>query len=112
MPNKQGADSPSAKPNNQSPSPRPNSTFPNQSVVAQGRQDNPSQESGNSSEIAKELHWVHHATFWTQVGLGLIAICALWIYHKQLCALIDSNRINRSALESVQRAFVYSHATR
>jgi hypothetical protein len=32
----------------------------------------------------KEVHWIQHATFWSQVVLGLIGLGALLIYHGQL----------------------------
>jgi hypothetical protein len=42
------------------------------------------QNTEGDGQIVKELHWVHHATFWTQVGLGIIGITALFIYGCQL----------------------------
>jgi hypothetical protein len=43
----------------------------------------------NSSAInpKQKVHWITHATFWSQVGLGLIGIAALWIYHCQLTTM-------------------------
>ncbi len=38
-------------------------------------------------QLAKDVHWTTHATFWSQVGLGLIGVVALWIYHGQLTAM-------------------------
>ena len=34
---------------------------------------------GVSEQLATDVHWVTHATFWSQIGLGLIGIVALVI---------------------------------
>ena len=38
----------------------------------------------NTDNLCQEVHWVHRATFWSQVGLGVIGIAALIIYGCQL----------------------------
>jgi len=42
---------------------------------------------GNDNELATEVHWIQHATFWSQIGLGVIGIAALCIYYGQLCEM-------------------------
>jgi hypothetical protein len=38
-------------------------------------------------QLEKDVHWTTHATLWSQVGLALIGLVALWIYHGQLTAM-------------------------
>ena len=45
------------------------------------------QETADTANLAKEVHWIQHATFWSQVGLGLIGIVALCIYHGRLTVM-------------------------
>ena len=51
-----------------------------QSVDAAGHD----QLNDSTKELADEIHWVHRATFWLQLGLGVIGIVALCIYYGQL----------------------------
>jgi hypothetical protein len=59
---------------------------------------NPAQHPNNTNELAKEVHWIQHATFWSQIGLGLIGIAALWIYHGQLSEMRHTNELTQKAL--------------
>jgi hypothetical protein len=43
-----------------------------------------SERDGDVGNLSKEVHWIQHATFWSQVVLGLIGLGALLIYHGQL----------------------------
>ncbi|MFZ2022610.1 MAG: hypothetical protein ACLPZY_00200 [Terracidiphilus sp.] len=52
--------------------------------MANGSTPNPENQAENSNQLTQEIHWVHRATFWSQVGLGIIGLCALFIYGCQL----------------------------
>jgi len=41
-------------------------------------------EQQSTKKLADDVHWITHATFWSQIGLGIIGIIALVIYHGQL----------------------------
>jgi hypothetical protein len=73
------------------------------------------------------VHWITHATFWSQVGLGIIGIAALCIYNGQLTEMRKSTdaatnsaytacvaaQIARGALIEAQRSGTDAHqATR
>ena len=45
--------------------------------MANGSTPNPENQAENSNQLTQEIHWVHRATFWSQVGLGIIGLCAL-----------------------------------
>src|SRR5580704_12433712 len=92
--------------NSKSSPPSPTTPLQEQRVMTNSGAQNPEKNTDSAKQLAQDVHWITHATFWSQVGLGVIGIVALWIYHAQLVALIESNRINRESLESVQRAFV------
>ncbi len=62
-----------------------------------------------TKELAREFRSVEKWQLIINAGLGIVGIIALCIYHGQLKALLESNSINREALESVQRAFVVYH---
>jgi hypothetical protein len=75
---------------------------------------NPDQTNETTLQFANEVHWIHKATFFSQIGLGIIGVIALIIYYSQLTemkkatdAATKSNDLSRQALTSVQRAFVF-----
>jgi len=100
---------------------------------------NPEQNNDNAGQMANEIHWVHRATFFTKIGLGLIGLAALYFYYGQRNTMIDqlgqmqasgkqTDRLlglyaqqlgeekkladtNRDALIAVQRAFVFPDAS-
>ena len=70
----------------------PDQSPPNSSPVEQRPMSNSSakrtkNEEETTKELAQDVHWITHATFWSQVGLGIIGLIALWIYHGQLVAM-------------------------
>lgn len=70
-------------------SPMPQTTNPTTSPTQEGvtRKDcdhDSAEDHNDSSNLSKEVHWIQHATFWSQIGLGLIGLCALFIYYDQL----------------------------
>lgn len=73
--------------------------------MSEDRQDDSTRNGDNSGELAKEVHWIQHATFWSQIVLGLIGIAALCIYYGQLkemqkstdAAVIAANASKKSA---------------
>jgi hypothetical protein len=65
---------------------------------------NPEQNNDNARQMANEIHWVHRATFWTQIGLGLIGIAALYFYHGQLTAMQGQLTVMRGTLDESKRS--------
>ncbi len=84
MAHEQGSEDPARNPDSQPSTPVPTIALPEQSVETNRSAPNSSQNVENNGPIVKELHWVHHATFWTQVGVSIIGIIALIIYGRQL----------------------------
>jgi len=41
-------------------------------------------------DLVQEVHWLQHATFWSQVGLAVIGIAALCIYYCQLQQMVSA----------------------
>jgi hypothetical protein len=78
-------------------------------VNAREKQEHTREEKGKAETEKTENNmnkWWHDPAHVIQsIGIGIGTIVAL-IYAGQLCQMIKSNRINRDALESVQRAFV------
>jgi len=56
-------------------------------MMSEDSQQNATRNEDVPSSLAKEVHWLQHATFWSQIGLGIIGLIALWIYHGQLTAM-------------------------
>jgi hypothetical protein len=87
------------------PLPIPQSTQPNPSPAQQrmmsnnGAQDSKENEAATSKSI-QDVHWIQHATFWSQIGLGLIGVVALWIYHGQLCVM--KKQLDQMSAQSTQ----------
>lgn len=83
MPDETSGQSPSGNPDRNSyPSPIPSPV--KQGMVGQGGGDNANQNPTDTVNLAKEIHWIHHATFWLQLGLLLVGLGALYIYNGQL----------------------------
>jgi hypothetical protein len=58
-----------------------------QGIMGQGGHDNTNQKPTDTTSLAKDIHWIHHATLWSQIGLGLIGLGALYIYNGQLSVM-------------------------
>jgi hypothetical protein len=86
MANEQGS-TPRENPNRQPLAPTPGIPLLGQGIVASAGAVNGDESKENTKQLAKEVHWITHATFWSQVALGLIGVAALWIYHCQLTAM-------------------------
>jgi hypothetical protein len=84
--------------------------FKQQEPVPQGSKDTSSQENEGTKDLAKQVHWLQHATFWSQVGLGIVAIVALWIYYGQLKAMQDQLWVMSLQMGQTQRMFDQSVA--
>ena len=67
---------------------------------------NTQQEVETTKRLAKDVHWITHATFWSQVGLGIIGLIALWIYHGQLVAMQGQLDEMRRSWRAIDRANV------
>jgi hypothetical protein len=76
--NPSGDDEAQSPPQSSSVSPAQRSTMTNVDGT------NPNQTNDSTKQLADEVHWIYHATFWLQVGLGVIGIVALFIYYGQL----------------------------
>lgn len=71
-----------------------------------GGATNAQQEVETASHLAKDGHWITHATFWIQVGLGIIGLFALWIYHGQLVAMQGQlDEMRRSGEQSTEQTW-------
>jgi hypothetical protein len=68
----------------------------------------PAQQVESTKELAKEVHWITHATFWSQVGLGLIGIVALVIYHGQLAEMQTTTDLTHQSVELAHDALDYN----
>lgn len=72
--------------------------------MADGSTSNPENQSANPKQLADEIHWIHHATFWSQVGLGVIGLSALFIYGCQLKVMQGQlDEMKRSGEQSTQQ---------
>ena len=83
MPNETGGQTPPPTPDAKSSLPSPSVQLPNQGPVTEDRTTYTEQDRSNAKKLARDVHWTQHATFWTQVGLGVIGILALGIYFAQ-----------------------------
>ena len=97
MPNKSGGQGPPRDADDKS-SPAQIPSTVQERIVGQGSQTAAEEDECRTGELAKEVHWLQHATFWSQVGLGLIGIAALWIYHGQLAEMQKSTQATKDAL--------------
>lgn len=61
-------------------------------------EENAVQEPEKTSDLAKDIHWIHHVTMWSQLGLGVIGIIALFIYYGQLRQMTKATRATRDAV--------------
>jgi hypothetical protein len=71
---------------------------------------NPERQGGGVQNLAKEVHWIQHATFWSQVVLGIIGICALIIYYDQLNEMRSATLDNTKALTETRNAIETSQS--
>ncbi|MBV9301881.1 MAG: hypothetical protein JOY62_13965 [Acidobacteriaceae bacterium] len=74
--------------------------------MREGRKSDASQRQQETKELAREIHWVEKATMWSQIGLGVIAIVALIIYHSQLTAMKEQLDVMRDQLELADRPWL------
>ncbi|MFL6429162.1 MAG: hypothetical protein ACJ71S_13035 [Acidobacteriaceae bacterium] len=68
-----------------------------QGIVGQGSNDNPTDNGTATKNLAADVHWITHATFWSQVGLGVIGVVALWIYNGQLTEMKKATKASAQA---------------
>jgi len=76
-------------------------------VASTGTPD-PQQSAGESKQLAQDVHWITHATFWSQIGLGVIGIFALWIYSGQLDEMRKATVASTKATQLASDALEYS----
>jgi|SRR6266850_408217 len=81
-------------------------TAPKQSKLGKKGKRDADEEKAVSTELAREFRWFEFFSLAINGALAIIGIFALCIYYGQLNAFIESNKINRDALTSVQRPFV------
>ena len=114
MPDENSIATPPRNPNS-NPLPAAQSTQPipvpiQESVRGKDSQRKPTKNGDDSRELAKEVHWLRHATFWTQVGLGIIGVAALGIYYCQLKATQSAIALTRTQFAKEQRPYVWQTA--
>jgi hypothetical protein len=66
----------------------------------------PPVEHGRADQHPDKLSWWRDRHFWIQIAIFLVGCYVACIYSRQLREMVKSNKINREALESVQRAFI------
>jgi hypothetical protein len=108
MPDEQEGQSPSGNSNSQSLTLNPATPLPEEGIVAKDGAPNPQQNAGDSQKFANDIHWITHATFWSQIGLGLIGIAALWIYSGQLDEMRKATVASTQATQLTSDALNYS----
>lgn len=80
------------------------SPVPQKDVIGQVCNCN-SPENGGAHNLSQEVHWLEHATFWSQVCLGLIGVAALIIYFGQLSEMKKATNITQQAVINADRNF-------
>lgn len=74
--------------------------------MANGSASNPENQAENPAQLTQEIHWVHRATLWSQVGLGIIGLCALVIYGCQLSVMRGTlAEVRRSGEQSTEQTW-------
>jgi hypothetical protein len=63
------------------------SELPQKQMAGNDCEHGPDPKQCASAQLSQKTHWLQHATFWSQVALGLIGIFALFIYGKQLLVM-------------------------
>ena len=71
-----------------------------QDIVGSASQNNSNQQSTVTANLAQDVHWITHATFWSQIGLAIIGIVALVIYYGQLCTM--NKQLTQMSKQSAQ----------
>src|ERR1035441_386132 len=74
-------------------------------------QTDPNQKTTETSTLAKDIHWIHHATLWSQVGLGVIGLLALWIYHGQLVEMRKATVATQGAVDVASRTLTETQSS-
>ncbi len=59
--------------------------------------EQPDKGKNDTANLAREVHWITHASFWLQIGLAVIGLAALWIYYNQLQQMIASTNAAQDA---------------
>lgn len=92
-----GGNPPGESPNNPAPV--------NQGPMASSSAADAQQQIKTTKDLAKDVHWITHATFWSQVCLGIIGLVALWIYHSQLDQMRIATEANTKATQLAEDSF-------
>lgn len=72
--------------------------------MASGSASDTENQAESSPQLTPKIPWVHGATFWSQVGLGIIGLCALFIYGCQLHVMQGQlTEMKRSGEQSTQQ---------
>jgi hypothetical protein len=98
MADEQGGQPPAEKPDSQPFAPSPRIAPPEKGEVAEIGTRKPEQDTKDSKQLAKDVHWLQHATFWSQIGLGVIGIAALVIYYCQLQQMVKATKATQDAV--------------
>ena len=97
MPDQNGGQSPSGNSEGQSLAQHPTIDLPQQRVVGEDGAHDPQQKKNGSDKGPGKVHWINHATFWSQLGLFIIGIGALVIYYQQLQQMIGATKAAQGA---------------
>jgi hypothetical protein len=58
-----------------------------------------SQDQRGTNQLYKDVHWLQHAAFWSQIGLAVIGLAALGIYWGQLQQMIAATQASANAVD-------------
>src|SRR5947208_17088393 len=105
MPNQDDSDDPPRNPDKQSSSFAPPPLPVEQSVMGESSNSDTKQSQAEAKELAREIHWVEKATLWSQIGLGIIGVFALVVYHGQLAVMQGQlNEMRSSSRDATSQA--------
>src|SRR5580692_7998450 len=105
MPDENNGQTPAANPDSQPLAPAPDAPHVVQGVVPDRSEPETDKEKGISKKTMEKLHPIHHATFWTQLGLGIIGIAAVLIYWGQLCEMKKTTKATQESVVNADRNF-------
>ena len=67
---------------------------------------NSNHDQSDTKELSRQIHWVEKATLWSQIGLGVIGVTALFIYHGQLGVMQGTLDVMQRQLEITDRPWI------
>lgn len=97
MPEETHGDDPSRNSDDEPLPQHPGINLPQQGIMTEDSTGKASQRKNDAENLAGEVHWIYHATFWSQLGLAVIGLAAVWIYYNQLQQMITVTKATQDA---------------